>query len=173
MKESITVNGISKEYELHPETPILSFVRNYAMQFGTKYGCGVDKCGACTVFLGDEKVHSCQMKLSELSGRDITTVEGFIRDNPQHPLLKAWIELEVPQCGYCQPGMLLSAADLLAKNQDPTREEIAEHMSHNLCRCGTYPRVYRAIEQAATELRQGEGSNDTNYVAAPEEVDPS
>ena len=171
MAKKFTINNIEKEYDIHPETPLLSFLRNTTKNFGAKYGCGHDMCGACTVFVGDKKVHSCQIKVSEVN-EPITTIEGFVEDKPNHPLIHQWLEKEVPQCGFCQPGMLLSAAKLLEENSSPSRDDIKTHLDHNLCRCGTYPRVVDAVYEAAQMLKNGT-EVEVNHVAKPEEIDPA
>jgi isoquinoline 1-oxidoreductase alpha subunit len=117
---------------------------------GTKFGCGIAQCGACTVHINGNPVRSCSTPVSAAQGKRITTIEG-LSPNADHPLQKAWIAEQVPQCGYCQSGQIMQAAALLAKNKKPTREQIVRHMDGNICRCGTYPRIVRAIERAAKE----------------------
>jgi len=117
---------------------------------GTKYGCGTGLCGACTVHLDGRAVRSCQVTASQAEGKRVTTIEG-LSPNADHPLQRAWVVEQVPQCGYCQSGQIMQAAELLAANKKPTREQIVAHMDGNLCRCGTYPRIVRAIERAARE----------------------
>jgi isoquinoline 1-oxidoreductase alpha subunit len=117
---------------------------------GTKFGCGAGLCGACTVHLDGEAVRSCQTEVGDVSGKAVNTIES-LSANGDHPLQKAWIAERVPQCGYCQSGQLMQAASLLAKNKNPSRDEIVEHMTGNICRCGTYPRIVRAIQRAAKE----------------------
>jgi isoquinoline 1-oxidoreductase alpha subunit len=145
-----TVNGKAVSVEAQPDTPLLWVVREHLKMTGTKYGCGAGLCGACTVHLDGKAVRSCQTQMSKVSGKSVTTIEG-LSANDDHPLQKAWIAEQVPQCGYCQSGQLMQAADLLQQNKHPSREEIVRHMDGNICRCGTYPRIVRAIERAAKE----------------------
>jgi isoquinoline 1-oxidoreductase alpha subunit len=151
MAINFTVNGRAATSDAAPRTPLLWVIREQLKLTGTKYGCGAGLCGACMVHVDGKRAYSCQTQLSEVSGRKITTIEG-LSPNSSHPLQQAWLAENVPQCGYCQSGQIMSAADLLAKNPRPTREQIVEHMSANLCRCGTYPRVVRAIERASREV---------------------
>ncbi len=146
----LTVNGKAVSVKAEPDTPLLWVVREHLKLTGTKYGCGVAACGACTVHVDGKAVRSCQLKLSQVAGRKVTTIEG-LSEKGDHPLQKAWIAEQVPQCGYCQSGQIMQAAELLAKTKTPSREQIVEHMDGNLCRCGTYPRIVRAIERAAKE----------------------
>jgi isoquinoline 1-oxidoreductase alpha subunit len=117
---------------------------------GTKFGCGTGLCGACMVHVDGKRAFSCQIRVSEAAGRSVTTIEG-LSENSSHPVQKAWLAERVPQCGYCQSGQIMSAADLLAQNPKPDRGQIIAHMSTNICRCGTYPRIVRAIQRAAQE----------------------
>lgn len=146
----LTINGKAVSVTAEPDTPLLWVVREHLKLTGTKYGCGVAACGACTVHVDGKAVRSCQLRLSQVAGRKITTIEG-LSEKGDHPLQKAWIAEQVPQCGYCQSGQIMQAAELLAKTKTPTREQIVEHMDGNICRCGTYPRIVRAIERAAKE----------------------
>jgi isoquinoline 1-oxidoreductase alpha subunit len=146
----LTVNGKAVRVTAEPDTPLLWVVREHLKLTGTKYGCGVAACGACTVHVDGKAVRSCQLKLSQVAGRKVTTIEG-LSEKGDHPLQKAWVAEQVPQCGYCQSGQIMQAAELLAKTKTPSREQIVEHMDGNLCRCGTYPRIVRAIERAAKE----------------------
>jgi isoquinoline 1-oxidoreductase alpha subunit len=132
------------------ETPLLWVVREHLKLTGTKYGCGAGLCGACMVHINGQRAFSCQTSLAHVSGKSVTTIEGLSKDG-SHPLQKAWIVEGVPQCGYCQSGQIMSAADLLAHNKTPSREQIVEHMQTNICRCGTYKRIIGAIERAAKE----------------------
>jgi isoquinoline 1-oxidoreductase subunit alpha len=150
MAINFTVNGRAATSDAPPRTPLLWVIREQLQLTGTKFGCGAGLCGACMVHVDGKRAYSCQTQLSEISGRNVTTIEG-LSDNSSHPLQKAWIAENVPQCGYCQSGQIMSAADLLKQNPRPTREQIVEHMSTNICRCGTYPRIVRAIERAAGE----------------------
>lgn len=146
----LTVNGKAVRVNAEADTPLLWVVREHLKLTGTKYGCGVAACGACTVHVDGKAVRSCQLSLSQVAGRKVTTIEG-LSEKGDHPLQKAWIVEQVPQCGYCQSGQIMQAAELLAKTKTPSREQIVEHMDGNLCRCGTYPRIVRAIERAAKE----------------------
>ncbi len=143
------VNGSEETVEAEPNTPLLWVLHEHIGLTGTKFGCGIGMCMACTVHLDGERAQSCQTPVSSAADQEITTIEGLAAT--QHALLGAWVEEQVPQCGYCQPGMIMNAADLLEKNDRPSREDIVTHM-RNICRCGTYPRVIRAIESVATDL---------------------
>jgi len=144
----ITVNGKILEVDATPDTPLLWALRDHLAMTGTKYGCGMALCGACTVHLDGVAVRSCVLPLGAVADRRITTIEGLSADR-SHPVQRAWIELDVPQCGYCQSGQIMSAAALLARNPRPTDAEIDAAMAGNICRCGTYPRIRRAIHRAA------------------------
>lgn len=143
---AITVNGKLYECKSSPSTKLLWVLRDELGLTGTKYGCGIEVCGACTVLVGTEAERSCEMELGEASGRQITTIEGLSPDG-SHPLQKAWIDLQVPQCGYCQSGMLMRAAALLKEHPNPTDADINE--ISNVCACGTYQRIRAAIHKAA------------------------
>jgi isoquinoline 1-oxidoreductase alpha subunit len=147
---AFTINGRTVSVAAEPDTPLLWVLREHLKLTGTKFGCGSGLCGACTVHLDGKATRSCQVALSQVAGKKITTIEGLSEGN-SHPLQKAWIAEQVPQCGYCQSGQIMQAADLLAGNKSPTRAQIIAHMDGNLCRCGTYPRIVRAIERAARE----------------------
>lgn len=144
------INGVSAEVAADPQTPLLWVLREHLKLTGTKYGCGIGQCGACTVHVEGEATFSCLTPLSAVAGKRVTSIEGLSDDN-SHPLQKAWIEEEVPQCGYCQSGQIMKAATLLAKNHNPTRQDIVSHMNTNLCRCGTYSRIIKAVQRAAKE----------------------
>ena len=148
---SFKLNGELKVIEIDPTTPLLWAIRDHLGMTGTKYGCGIGQCGACTVHLNGAMVRSCSFSVADVEGASVTTIEG-LSAHGDHPLQRLWYALNVPQCGYCQSGMLMAAADLLAQNPDPADEDIDQHMT-NLCRCGTYPRVKAAIKQAAKEMR--------------------
>jgi isoquinoline 1-oxidoreductase alpha subunit len=150
MTIALTINGKAASAEVDPQTPLLWVIREHLKLTGTKYGCGSGLCGACTVHLDGKAVRSCQTAAAQAVGKQITTIEGLSPDS-SHPLQKAWIAEQVPQCGYCQSGQIMQAAELLANNKKPTREQIVSHMDGNICRCGTYPRIVRAIERAARE----------------------
>ncbi len=150
---SLTVNGERRQFEAAEDTPLLWVLRDILNLTGTKYGCGAGLCRACTVHLDGEASFSCQLPISAVDGRRVTTIEGLSPDR-SHPLQKAWIEEDVPQCGYCQPGQIMSAAALLAKTPSPSETQIDEWMATNLCRCGTYNRIRSAIQRAAAERKQ-------------------
>ena len=150
MAVSFTVNAKPATSDLPAHTPLLWVIREELKLTGTRFGCGAGLCGACMVHIDGVRAFSCQTQLSQVAGKSITTIEGLSPDS-SHPVQKAWLAENVPQCGYCQSGQIMSAADLLKKNPKPSRAEIVEHMSTNLCRCGTYPRIVRAIERASRE----------------------
>jgi isoquinoline 1-oxidoreductase alpha subunit len=139
------INGQETRVDADPETPLLWIIREHLKLSGTKFGCGAGLCGACTVHLNGDAMRSCQIPLADAAHGKVTTIEGLSPDS-SHPLQKAWIELQVPQCGYCQSGQIMQAADLLAKNSKPTRNDIVAAMDGNICRCGTYNRIVAAIE---------------------------
>jgi isoquinoline 1-oxidoreductase alpha subunit len=143
----LTVNGKTHDLDVEDDTPLLWVIRDEVGLTGTKFGCGVGACGACTVLLEDEPTRSCVLPLSAVAGKSITTIEGLSADK-SHPVQKAWIAESVPQCGYCQSGMILTAAALLKRKTQPTDTEIDSAMT-NICRCGTYDRVRKAIHRAA------------------------
>ena len=147
---AFTLNGQRQNLSLDAETPLLWALREHLKLTGTKFGCGVAACGACTVHVDGMPVRSCITALSQVEGRSVTTIEGLSADG-SHPLQKAWIAEQVPQCGYCQSGQIMQAAALLQRNKSPTREQIVEQMDGNLCRCGTYLRIISAIQRAARE----------------------
>jgi isoquinoline 1-oxidoreductase subunit alpha len=147
---AFTVNNKAVSVEAEPDTPLLWVVREHLKLTGTKFGCGSGLCGACTVHLDGRAVRSCQVPIDQVSGKKVTTIEG-LSPTSSHALQKAWIAEQVPQCGYCQSGQIMQAAELLAKTKRPTRDQIVAHMDGNICRCGTYPRIVRAIERAARE----------------------
>ena len=150
MAIDFNVNGKAVHSEALPHTPLLWVIREELKLTGTKFGCGAGLCGACMVHIDGKRAFSCQTYVSEVTGAAVTTIEGLSVDS-SHPLQRAWLAERVPQCGYCQSGQIMSAADLLAQNPRPSREQIVEHMSTNICRCGTYPRIVRAIQRAARE----------------------
>ena len=147
---AFTVNGNAAKIEAEPETPLLWAIREHLKLTGTKFGCGVAQCGACTVHVNGVPTRSCVTPVSTVAGKTVTTIEGLSPDS-SHRLQKAWIAEQVPQCGYCQSGQIMQAAALLAKNKNPTRQQIVAHMNGNICRCGTYQRIVRAIQRAAKE----------------------
>jgi isoquinoline 1-oxidoreductase alpha subunit len=151
---SLTINGKQQQVDADPDMPLLWVVRDLLGLTGTKFGCGVAQCGACTVHLNGEAVRSCVTKVSRAAGQQVTTIEGLSARN-DHPLQLAWAEFDVPQCGYCQSGQLMSAAVLLRENPNPTDQDIDDAMSGNICRCGTYPRIRAAIHKAAQLQQEG------------------
>jgi isoquinoline 1-oxidoreductase subunit alpha len=146
---TLRVNGSDRKISVPPETPLLWVLRDNLQLVGTKYGCGAGFCGACTVHVEGAPTRSCSTPISQVAGKTITTIEGLSAGS-QHPLQQAWIAEEVPQCGYCQSGQIMAAAALLAKNPHPNEEQIAAFMAGNICRCGTYERIRRAILRAAS-----------------------
>ena len=148
---SFVVNGKEVYSEQPADTPLLWVIREELGLTGTKFGCGIAQCGACTVHLNGNPVRSCSTPVSAAAGKKVTTIEGLAPAS-NHPLQKAWVAEQVPQCGYCQSGQIMQAAALLAKNPRPTRAQIVSHMNGNICRCGTYPRIVRAIQRAAKEV---------------------
>lgn len=153
MSVKFQVNGKAAESKAEPDTPLLWVIRDELGLTGTKFGCGISQCGACTVHVNGTTVRSCQVPVSTIGGKKVATVESLSKDN-SHPLQKAWIKHDVPQCGYCQSGQLMSAAALLADNKNPSDADIDAAMSGNLCRCGTYPRIKAAIKDAAVMMRK-------------------
>jgi isoquinoline 1-oxidoreductase alpha subunit len=151
---ALTVNGMKHEIDAEPDMPLLWALRDLLQLTGTKYGCGKSLCGACTVHLDGQPVRSCVTPLSEVAGRAVTTIEGVSKD-ASHPVQKAWIELDVVQCGYCQSGQIMSAVALLEQNPQPSDADIDAAMSGNICRCGTYPRIRAAVHRAAELKRSG------------------
>ncbi len=147
---AFTINGKPAKVDAEPDVPLLWIVREHLKLTGTKYGCGAGLCGACTLHVDGRAARSCQVTASLAHGKRITTIEG-LSTKADHPVQRAWVAEQVPQCGYCQSGQIMQAAELLAKNKKPSREQIVAHMDGNLCRCGTYPRIVRAIERAARE----------------------
>jgi isoquinoline 1-oxidoreductase subunit alpha len=150
MATNFTINGKAAHSQAPAATPLLWVIREELKLTGTKFGCGTGLCGACMVHVDGKRAFSCQTQVGEVAGKAVTTIEGLSADS-SHPVQKAWLAEKVPQCGYCQSGQIMSAADLLTHNPKPDRAQIVEHMSTNICRCGTYPRIVRAIERAAKE----------------------
>ena len=150
MATDFTVNGRPASTDAPATTPLLWVIREALKLTGTKFGCGAGLCGACMVHIDGKRAFSCQMQFADVAGRAVTTIEGLSPDS-SHPVQKTWLAERVPQCGYCQSGQIMSAVDLLKEKPHPTRDEIVEHMSAHICRCGTYPRIVRAIERAARE----------------------
>ncbi len=146
----LMVNGERRSVDAAPDTPLLWVVREHLKLTGTKYGCGVAACGACTVHVDGAAVRSCATPVAEVANKRVVTIEG-LSANGDHPVQKAWIAEQAPQCGYCQSGQIMQAAALLRVNPKPTRDQIVEHMDGNICRCGTYNRIVAAVERAARE----------------------
>jgi aerobic-type carbon monoxide dehydrogenase small subunit (CoxS/CutS family) len=144
----LKINGKNLEVDVDPQTPMLWVLRDHLDMVGTKYGCGIAQCGACTVHLNGVATRSCTLPVSSVGGNEITTIEG-LSENGDHPVQKAWLKIDVPQCGYCQAGQIMSASSLLASTPNPTDEQIEGAMNGNICRCGTYTRIKSAIKEAA------------------------
>ena len=155
----LKVNGSVRKVDVPADTPLLWVLRDALDLVGTKFGCGMSQCGACTVHLNGDAVRSCTMRVTAAVSGTIVTIEGLSPDG-SHPLQRAWIKYDVPQCGYCQAGQIMTAAALLARNNKPTDTEIDEALTGNICRCGTYPRIRRAVREAAAAMR-GEKLTDT------------
>lgn len=148
---SLDINGKRYEVDVPPDVPLLWVIREHLKLTGTKFGCGVAMCGACTVHVNGKAQRSCQLPVGEAQGKTITTIEGLPED---HPVKRAWILEQVPQCGYCQPGQIMQAAALLVEDPNPSDEKIMKTMEGVLCRCGTYPRIMKAIRRAAKEVKK-------------------
>ncbi len=147
-KYNLKINGEQREIEVDPSTPMLWVLRDHFNLVGTKYGCGIAQCGACTVHLEGNAVRSCQLTVSSVGDQAITTIEG-LSEKGDHPVQQAWLEVDVPQCGYCQAGQIMTASALLEKNPNPSDAEIETAMNGNICRCGTYTRIKKAVQLAA------------------------
>ena len=154
MSIEFKLNGSKTKLDPQPETTLLWVLRDHLKLTGTKFGCGSGLCGACTVHLNGQPIRSCITPVSALAGKSVTTIEGLSK-NQSHPLQKAWVEAQVPQCGYCQSGQIMQAAALLESNKNPSREEIVAYMNGNICRCGTYLRIIRAIKIASAKVNEG------------------
>lgn len=154
MSIEFKLNGSKTKLDPQPETTLLWVLREHLKLTGTKFGCGSGLCGACTVHLNGQPIRSCITPVSALAGKSVTTIEGLSK-NQSHPLQKAWVEAQVPQCGYCQSGQIMQAAALLESNENPSREEIVAYMNGNICRCGTYLRIIRAIKVASAKVNEG------------------
>lgn len=148
---NLNINGTSKQVDVDPSTPMLWVLRDHLDLVGTKFGCGIAQCGACTIHLDGNAVRSCQLPVSAAEGASITTIEG-LSENGDHPVQKAWMEHDVPQCGYCQAGQIMTAAALLQQNPTPSDEDIENAMNGNICRCGTYTRIKAAVKTASQNL---------------------
>ncbi|MGI8484125.1 MAG: (2Fe-2S)-binding protein [Thermomicrobiales bacterium] len=152
---TLTINGKEQTLEIDASTPLLWALRNDLEMTGTKFGCGLSQCGACTVHVDGVATRSCVTPIKDVVGKQVTTIEGLAKGDEPHPLQSAWIEAQAPQCGYCQSGQIMTAAALLEKNASPTDDEIVDAMKGNLCRCGTYNRILQAVKIAA-------GTSSTN-----------
>src|SRR5687767_16012597 len=150
---NIIVNGTSREIDVEGDTPLLWVLREELGLTGTKFGCGIAECGACTVHVNGEAIRSCTVPVSTVAGRQITTIEGLSTDS-KHPVQQAWLTEQVPQCGYCQSGQIMAATALLKKNSNPTDKDIDTAMQGHICRCGTYPRIKKAIKSASLLMTQ-------------------
>lgn len=148
---SLKVNGKNREVEVSPDTPLLWVLRDTLEMVGTKYGCGIGQCGACTVHVEGAAMRSCSLPVETVAGKSITTIEGLSKDG-DHPVQQAWQEADVPQCGYCQAGQIMTAAAFLKQNNKPSDVEIVAAMSGNICRCGTYTRIKKAVRLAADKM---------------------
>lgn len=148
-KYTLNINGKSHEVEAAPSTPMLWVLRDHLNLVGTKYGCGIAQCGACTIHLEGTATRACMLTVASVGNQEITTIEGLSEDG-DHPVQKAWLEVDVPQCGYCQAGQIMTASALLEKNPNPTDNEIEMAMNGNICRCGTYTRIKKAVKLAAS-----------------------
>lgn len=145
---NLKINGKSQTVDVDSATPMLWVLRDHLQMVGTKFGCGIAQCGVCTIHLGDNAVRSCQLPVSAVGEQEITTIEG-LSEHGDHPVQKAWLEVDVPQCGYCQAGQIMTASALLKRNPSPTGDEIETAMNGNICRCGTYIRIKKAVKMAA------------------------
>lgn len=145
---TLNINGTKQEVDADPNTPMLWVLRDHLKLVGTKYGCGIAQCGACTIHLDGNAVRSCQLAVSGVADKKITTIEG-LSEKGNHPVQKAWLEVDVPQCGYCQAGQIMTASALLKQNPNPSDTEIETAMNGNICRCGTYTRIKKAVKLAA------------------------
>ncbi len=149
---TLNINGESRTVDVDPTTPLLWVIRDYVGLIGTKFGCGIAQCGACTVHLNGNPVRSCVTPVRAVVGQEITTIEGLSSDGELHPVHQAWIDEQVPQCGYCQSGQIMAAAALLESNSAPSDADIDRAMAGNICRCGTYPRIRKGIKRAASVI---------------------
>ncbi len=161
---TINVNGSSHEVDVQPDMPLLWVLRDKLGLLGTKYGCGIAQCGACTVHIGGTPIRSCTTPISQVTA-EVTTIEGLARGSELHPLQEAWIEHDVPQCGYCQAGQIMQAAALLANNPDPSDNDIDEALAGNYCRCGTYIRIRAAVHTAAKYYNAAAGTRHGEELA--------
>ena len=148
---NLKINGATKTVDVDPATPLLWVLRDHLDMVGTKFGCGIAACGACTIHLNDTAMRACVLPVSAVGDQEVTTIEG-LSEHGDHPVLKAWLEHDVPQCGYCQAGQIMTAAALLKENSNPSDDEIESAMNGNLCRCGTYTRIKAAVKTAAKNM---------------------
>lgn len=154
MKRSISfkLNGILVSVAVHGDEPLLTVLRTYLDKIGTKYGCGIGQCGACTVLIDKEATRSCMIAIEDVADTEIVTIEGLVSNGELHPIQKAFVEIDALQCGFCTPGMIMNAYGLILNNPNPTRKEVIDGMDENLCRCGSYNRIIDAILNAANEM---------------------
>jgi len=152
-KIQLTINGKEESLNVDPQMPLLWVIRDFIGLTGTKYGCGIAQCGACTIHLEGKAVRSCSIPATAANGKSIVTIEGLSSDG-SHPLQRAWQEEDVPQCGYCQGGQIMTAAAFLSENPDPSDNEITQAMTGNLCRCGTYQRIHKAVKRAVSIIKE-------------------
>ncbi len=162
------LNGESVSTDVAPDTPLLWVIRDHFKLKGSKFGCGMGLCGACTMHLNGEATRTCILPVAAVTGQKITTIEGLSPEGVLHKVQQAWIDNNVPQCGYCQSGQIMSASALLAKNSNPSDSQIDQAMQGNICRCGTYPRIKSAIKQAAAEIQ-----NNVGYYTPARETTPA
>jgi isoquinoline 1-oxidoreductase alpha subunit len=160
------INGKSVDVTAEPDTPLLWVIREHLKLTGTKYGCGIAQCGACTVHVDGQPARSCSTQLQAVAGKNVTTIEGLATNGTLHPVQAAWVAEAVPQCGYCQSGQIMTATALLQKNPKPTRAQIIEAMDGNICRCGTYKQVLKAVQRAARSMEK-QASGPTRRADAP------
>lgn len=147
----LTLNGVAKSIDVAEDTPVLWVLRDHLDMVGTKFGCGIGQCGACTIHVDGTAMRSCSLTLKQIEGKSITTIEGLSEDG-SHPVQQAWKEIDVPQCGYCQAGQMMTASAFLEQNPNPSKEDIKNAMHGNICRCASYNRIYRAVEKAAENM---------------------
>jgi isoquinoline 1-oxidoreductase alpha subunit len=164
---AFTINGKPVDVPNDPDTPLLWVIREQLKMTGTKFGCGIAQCGACTVHIDGQPARSCSTQLQAVAGKNVTTIEGLANGNTLHPLQAAWIAEQVPQCGYCQSGQLMTAAALLAKNPKPSRAEIVSAMDGNICRCGTYSHIIKAVQRASRTMEKQAAAPTKRAEAAP------
>ena len=164
---AFTINGKPVDVPNDPDTPLLWVIREQLKMTGTKFGCGIAQCGACTVHIDGQPARSCSTQIQAVAGKHVTTIEGLANGNTLHPLQAAWIAEQVPQCGYCQSGQLMTAAALLAKNPKPSRDEIVAAMDGNICRCGTYSHIIKAVQRASRTMEKQAATSTKRAEAAP------